>query len=518
MIGHELSHETCGLEGCTYTANSKQVEIHILHLHSTGLYQKRKQMEDNDARKVAKDPPEDIEKWRQQRKKNFPSVSKTEQAKRQRKLRYIRKLENFEARKQREAQREEVLRKRREEREQFKSNEAQQKRPRRNRKRKQIERPKDLNEGSEEIIANRILTSEIVELDCAKTLGAEMSKEESARLESLNKRDVSNQISVQGDQDKKNLKQKLEHRHLTLPHKPMKHSISHYKFKSDLPFWFGRIEKFKGTQYHNKDRNASESTENSVMVNDAEIELSDDEHVPKNKLVPVPRDENTHFSQEEPQTANQRITSDNINPNATYFDIRDTTSSLELIAVTRANELAPQHYSVPYRSNDNCSSMSKNSEKIKLCDNPSLDINGKIEESDNDEAPEEGPVLRESPDRSLLHNVRDLGAKTNLPNAFHDRERKFSEIPVNSKAKENQQSCNSPEKNGGSPRPIQNLSSKSCKAKSDINPQRRQFKIIKKSFYPPTLLEKLLADNIEKERDELLQCTRFVVEKNFFQK
>ena len=48
--------------------------------------------------------------------------------------------------------------------------------------------------------------------------------------------------------------------------------------------------------------------------------------------------------------------------------------------------------------------------------------------------------------------------------------------------------------------------------------KRRSFKILRKSIHPPTLLEKLLTNNIEKERDELLQCIRYVVDNNFLQK
>ena len=121
LFEHELSHETCGLEGCTYTANPKQVEIHILHLHSTGLYQKRLQSQkENDnstpvATKTCGESTEEIKKWREERKKNFPSVVKTEQAVRQRKLRYLRKLKVAETRHQKDVEMQRARQKRREE-------------------------------------------------------------------------------------------------------------------------------------------------------------------------------------------------------------------------------------------------------------------------------------------------------------------------------------------------------------------------------------------------------------------
>ena len=48
--------------------------------------------------------------------------------------------------------------------------------------------------------------------------------------------------------------------------------------------------------------------------------------------------------------------------------------------------------------------------------------------------------------------------------------------------------------------------------------KRRSFKVIRKAPHPPTLLEKLLVQDVEKERDELLQCIRYVVDKNYFMK
>ena len=59
-----------------------------------------------------------------------------------------------------------------------------------------------------------------------------------------------------------------------------------------------------------------------------------------------------------------------------------------------------------------------------------------------------------------------------------------------------------------------------CDATSliDKTSKRKSFKILRKSIHPPTLLEKLLVTNIEKERDELLQCIRYVCDNDFLQK
>ena len=120
MVEHELAHETCGLEGCTYTASLKQVEIHILHLHSTGIYQK-KQNDKNELNNRIGTSDEESRKWRDERKKNFPSVLKSEQAKRHRQLKFVRRLKSIETRKQKEFEKEEERKRWQEDREKLSS-------------------------------------------------------------------------------------------------------------------------------------------------------------------------------------------------------------------------------------------------------------------------------------------------------------------------------------------------------------------------------------------------------------
>ena len=63
---HVSQHATCGIDGCTYTAHQDVLEKHIRHQHLTGFYQ----------RIVQGNSPEDIEKWRQERRKNWPTQLK----------------------------------------------------------------------------------------------------------------------------------------------------------------------------------------------------------------------------------------------------------------------------------------------------------------------------------------------------------------------------------------------------------------------------------------------------------
>ena len=70
---HVDEHETCGVDGCPYTAHPKLVLNHYKTQHMTGL-----------AAKVWKiQTPEDIAKWREDRKRNFPTVARLAQRKRE---------------------------------------------------------------------------------------------------------------------------------------------------------------------------------------------------------------------------------------------------------------------------------------------------------------------------------------------------------------------------------------------------------------------------------------------------
>ena len=60
---HVSEHATCGIDGCQYTAHQDILETHIRHQHLSGFYN----------RIVQGNTPEDIEKWRAERRKNWPT-------------------------------------------------------------------------------------------------------------------------------------------------------------------------------------------------------------------------------------------------------------------------------------------------------------------------------------------------------------------------------------------------------------------------------------------------------------
>jgi len=63
---HSAEHATCGVDGCSYTAHESLLEKHVRHQHLSGLFQKIPQGQSK----------EDIEKWRAERRKNFPTRDK----------------------------------------------------------------------------------------------------------------------------------------------------------------------------------------------------------------------------------------------------------------------------------------------------------------------------------------------------------------------------------------------------------------------------------------------------------
>ncbi|XP_044727535.1 uncharacterized protein DDB_G0283697-like isoform X2 [Chrysoperla carnea] len=66
---HKSEHQLCGIDGCKYFAHYALIDKHIRIQHQTGLYQKIKKqlLSDNSDQDV------DIQKWRAQRKMNYPS-------------------------------------------------------------------------------------------------------------------------------------------------------------------------------------------------------------------------------------------------------------------------------------------------------------------------------------------------------------------------------------------------------------------------------------------------------------
>ncbi|XP_029458767.1 nuclear fragile X mental retardation-interacting protein 1 [Rhinatrema bivittatum] len=59
---HIVQHVKCKVEGCSYSAQQKLVQIHWQNMHGPG------------AKRIKLDTPEEIAKWREARRKNFPTL------------------------------------------------------------------------------------------------------------------------------------------------------------------------------------------------------------------------------------------------------------------------------------------------------------------------------------------------------------------------------------------------------------------------------------------------------------
>lgn len=65
---HKQQHQKCNIDGCQFVAHPKVITKHIQMQHSTGLYKKIANLNN----------PEEIQKWREERKKKYPTKSNIE--------------------------------------------------------------------------------------------------------------------------------------------------------------------------------------------------------------------------------------------------------------------------------------------------------------------------------------------------------------------------------------------------------------------------------------------------------
>lgn len=68
LVSHKNEHQTCGIDGCKFVGHPLVVTKHIQMQHSTGLYEKIKKL----------DTPDEIAKWREERRKNYPTAANVE--------------------------------------------------------------------------------------------------------------------------------------------------------------------------------------------------------------------------------------------------------------------------------------------------------------------------------------------------------------------------------------------------------------------------------------------------------
>ncbi|XP_072936654.1 FMR1-interacting protein NUFIP1 [Epargyreus clarus] len=68
LENHKQQHQKCNIDGCQFIAHPKVITKHIQMQHSTGLFKKISKL----------DNPEEIKKWREERKKKYPTKENIE--------------------------------------------------------------------------------------------------------------------------------------------------------------------------------------------------------------------------------------------------------------------------------------------------------------------------------------------------------------------------------------------------------------------------------------------------------
>ena len=487
---HEYSHETCGLDGCTYTSNPKQVEIHILHLHSTGLYLKQ-QKKGKELQKSSKEPNKEADEWRELRKKNFPGIQKAEQAKRQRKLKYERKLKFLESRKQKQIERDEAMQKRRQE--QVLSRDE--KRIRQNKHRNRSKTESHRNDQSSLPINDTSSTTKKIENPEQISQVINANTLEDASIASKPVENASRSMKRSNHENTSNQCRK----------KRAKQNVSTIS-RADLPFWFGLIEPFKGTKYdYNEESGMSESRTSPIQLNT----FFDEQLAPR----PVPKQTggqqtNVHCSSILNGVINgifSQAEDDPIVINSQYNKKQAVTLSSTMV---QPNKDGPCGNQIPTTRSGTCADMiDENVSKISP-------IPRDLDQDESEEPPDEEPVLREIPVTIIEPGSE---CKETSKDAYVSRNMMVDNTLMQL-SNQNSTLIKNPSQNNPHPKGHANKAA-NPNHNSNFDPEvkRHSFKVVRKAPQPPTLLEKLLNDNIERERDELVQCIRYVVGKQFFQ-
>ena len=491
MSEHEYSHETCGLDGCTYTANPKQVEIHILHLHSTGLYLKQ-QKKGKELQKSSKEPNKEAEEWRELRKKNFPGIQKAEQAKRQRKLKYERKLKFLESRKQKQIERDEAMQKRRQE----QALSRDEKRIRQNKHRNRSKTESHRNDQSSLPINDTSSTTQKIENPEQISQVINANTLEDGSIANKPVENASRSMKISNYENTSNPYRK----------KRSKQNVSSIA-PADLPFWFGLIEPFKGTKYdYNEESGMSESRTSPIQKLNT---FFDEQLAPR----PVPKQTggqqtNVHCSSILNGVINgifSQAEDDPIVINSQYNKKQAVTQSSTMV---QPNKDGPCGNQIPTTRSGTCADMiDENVSKISP-------IPRDLDQDESEEPPDEEPVLREIPVTIIEPGSE---CKETSKDAYVSRNMMVDNTLMQL-SNQNSTLIKNPSQNNPHPKGHANKAA-NPNHNSNFDPEvkRHSFKVVRKAPQPPTLLEKLLNDNIERERDELVQCIRYVVGKQFFQ-
>jgi len=399
LIKHELEeHQTCGLDGCSFTAAAKPLEIHILHMHSSGLYNRVHQG----------NTPEDIAKWRAERKKNYPSVAKSQQAVEQRKFKEDRKQKYLAK----------------------------------------------LEERRVEIEAKRKKHAEEIRAKREEQQSSANARRKGGRRGGR-KRGSDNNPEGNTDQPKR-------------PRPEV--ALLNDDDEDALPVWYGDIWKFRGTRKSEITRPIDSSSADNLDISDDEDWTSqctykDCDNEPSEPSFSQVAEDGSPLPLVSPDTIGSSVTpSTSLNAN-----LEKSPPDSRLVEIVR-DVVTPQ---VENKSDQPKS----NTAGTKTKDDGASKEKSTVTESLMAESDDEGPPEEIAVSKSELNGV------PSEPNSQLQLQKSL----------------------------VKSDTARAEKASKEV--ERR---LLKRNKRPPSLLERLLQSEISKEKDELLQCLRFVCAKNFF--
>jgi len=447
LLRHEEDdHVTCGLDGCSFTAGApKTLEIHILHMHSSGLYNKVHQQGNT---------PEDIQKWRAERRKNYPSVAKSAAAEEQRKFKEDRKQKYLAK----------------------------------------------LQERREEIDAKR-----------KKHADEARAKREEQALKRGKKRGRKRPHHNQGDPDKSAISTPSGGQTLNQHDKEEE--------QDENPVWYGDIRKFRGTRV---------ALAAQLVVEDdqqmEELDISDEEwdhplldgldqiQQPDGPNPPQEMDEVEALPEVEPNPE-QAVNAESFMPTDDFKDstVKSGRSILAKYAGAKAKALMGISVDSPSPNQEvSKTSVHRNPEQAGGGDSGNATGNLREPNTKSAHSVQEADAVAEAkvpigkgPESKDQNNAN--GSDSDGPPEELQAAKSESVAVLHNKAEAGQQ-AKGPEVGQAKG------SSRTEKAAREV-----EKRLLKRSKRPPTLLERLLKSEISRERDELLQCVRFVCARNFFE-
>jgi len=437
---HLSEHATCGIDGCGYTAHQDILEKHIMQQHLTGLFNKIPQG----------NSPEEIAKWREERRKNFPTREKVmEKAAERAILKERGEVMWLKKEKKRQEERERLM-------ETEESNEPEPVWECNCKARHFVESLRGRGRGrgrgrSFKIPKNIRHQRHCRELELIRERTREKKENRKAFLDQKRKRCDGDKLPDRPVADKK-----------------LKVAEIYDDSCSEDEDWRGSLWKFPGT-------NNLPPFEPTLHKNEdkGEPRIQSEIHVKAEnfQVLPIPKFESEQMSSSDDEAP------DEIKTVVSYENVEEEDSTIHSNSIPSKKSRKRKKKHV-----EDLSTVAKNMSADAMSPAPTS--------SKEEEPPTEGPT-------DLVSHLDDLFAYMN--SGIIDN------VPPHESNKPTDHSVGGIEDSGA-------VHSESTA------PRRKPNRpvVFEQKMRPPTLLEKLLLNEIKKERNKILQCVRYVCKNNFF--